>query len=386
MSRPDFSRRDQIRAEFSADYLRGHGIEIGGGAWPQRLPEGSQAKLYDLRTAAELRDLFGTQTAPARPVAEIPVDFPQGADFLIAHNVLEHSPNPLGQLIEWNGFVRLGGVVVLSMPHYLYCPDARRSVAPLSHLISDYVESSDGSGFVCREHGASFALGWWEDFCRSHKTESVEVFSRLALENLSGENPDFHWHAYDSSLALRCIIAAALLSGARIGLLRWWRPEADETVGDILIAYRILDRLGTDNTALTLFDLHAKQCVAMMTAVESVERDARIFAQRSGGDKVVTAPLLKPFIQETGHCFIASVPADFCSAMTPDMKVIVLEDGTSLGPSDSLHQTIRDQGGGAFSVWERYLYFSSSDCSDCNQNGRQYTIRATADDLSPNSN
>jgi hypothetical protein len=376
MSEPDFSERDQLRSDFAADFLYGRGIEIGGGAWPHRLPNGAEALQYDFRTSAELKELFGRETIQVRPITDVETDFPQGADFLIAHNVLEHSPNPIGQLIVWNGFVKLGGTVILSLPHYLYCPDARRNVAPLSHLITDYIEGSDGSGFVCREHGASFSLAWWEDFCRYNKTESVETFSQLALENLKGVSPDFHWHAYDSSLALHFTVASAALTGTHIELLRWWRPEAEETVGDILIAYKIVGRSEVNDISRTLFDLQARQREAMRAAVGSIEREIRTFTERSGQAKIVSLPLGKPFTQERGFCFTATIPAEFLSAIGPEMKVTVLENDRMLGPADTLHQTIRDCGQGAFSVWGSQLYFSSSDRSNCNDNGRQYRIRA----------
>src|SRR5436853_732291 len=194
MSQADFTQRDTIRRNFAADLIAGHGVEIGAGAFPQALPPEATAAQYDLRDATELRGLFGTETIPVRPIAELRSDFPAGADFLIAHNVLEHAPDPIGELIRWNACVRESGVVVLSLPHYLYCPDARRRVAPPLHLLEDYREATDGSDFVSCDTGASFALGWWEDFCRHHNTQSIAEFSRLALDNLAGDRPDFHWH------------------------------------------------------------------------------------------------------------------------------------------------------------------------------------------------
>src|SRR3954468_769618 len=117
MSPPDFTQRDTIRRNFAADLIAGRGVEIGAGAYPQALPPGATAAQYDLRDAAELKALFGTETIPVRPMAELRSDFPAGADFLIAHNVLEHAPDPIGQLIRWNACVRDGGVVLISLPH-----------------------------------------------------------------------------------------------------------------------------------------------------------------------------------------------------------------------------------------------------------------------------
>ena len=70
------------------------------------------------------------------------------------------------------------------------------------------------------------------------------------------------------------------------------------------------------------------------------------------------------------------MPAQLSAYIKPRMKGTVIENGRPLGPAESLHQLIRDQGGGAFSVWGTNIYLSSSDRTDCNNNGRQYAIMA----------
>ena len=377
MSRPDFTQRDTIRRNFGEGLIAGRGVEIGAGAFPQALPPGATASHYDLRNAAELRALFGTETIPVRPLWDLPNDFPSGADFLIAHNVLEHSPNPIGELIRWNGFVREGGAVVLSLPHYLYCPDAQRRVPPLAHLIHDYVMGTDGNDFVSREHGASFALGWWEDFSRGQSTESIEVFAHLALDNLKGERPDLHWHAYDSELACETAAAAAILSGTRIQFLRCWRPDHEQTVGDILIAYKILSRSGVPDIAQMLAKLHVQMNSCVDAANALVRRELQPLVQ-DPASRLLTVPLTRPFNREGDYCFVVPVPAQFLAFVEPHMTVTMQESGVPLGPADAVHQTIRDHGAGAFSLWGDNLYFSSSDNSDCNRNGRNYAIKAHA--------
>jgi hypothetical protein len=54
----------------------------------------------------------------------------------------------------------------------------------------------------------------------------------------------------------------------------------------------------------------------------------------------------------------------------------LLEDGKPLGPPHSLHHGIRAEGRGRYSHWAvgHNLYFSTSDNSDPNRNGRVYTI------------
>lgn len=53
---------------------------------------------------------------------------------------------------------------------------------------------------------------------------------------------------------------------------------------------------------------------------------------------------------------------------------MVLEDGVPLGPGNARHDDIRTRGGGRFSFWYDYVYFSSSDNTDPRTNGRRYEI------------
>ncbi len=87
---------------------------------------------------------------------------------------------------------------------------------------------------------------------------------------------------------------------------------------------------------------------------------------------------------ENGFCFIASM--DFGEegdkATSNQSQLQVFEDGKPLGPGKSLHQAIREQGGGRFSHWTREgLYFSASDNSDPRTNGRKYEV-ASANPMS----
>jgi hypothetical protein len=54
------------------------------------------------------------------------------------------------------------------------------------------------------------------------------------------------------------------------------------------------------------------------------------------------------------------------------------EDGRLLGPAHSQHADIGSKGGGRFSHWNDWLYFSSSDGTDPRANGRGYTASVSA--------
>jgi SAM-dependent methyltransferase len=85
------------------------------------------------------------------------------------------------------------------------------------------------------------------------------------------------------------------------------------------------------------------------------------------------------------HSFVSPIPAD--AATDPNRSELrVLEDGVPLGPAHSAYDDVRSKGGGRYSHWllsadpvdpQRFvtrLYFSASDNSDPNRNGRKYEL------------
>jgi SAM-dependent methyltransferase len=54
-------------------------------------------------------------------------------------------------------------------------------------------------------------------------------------------------------------------------------------------------------------------------------------------------------------------------------RLMVYEDGRMLGLAHSIHDDVRKHGKGRFSHWAGEIYFSTTDGSDPNQNGRTYT-------------
>jgi hypothetical protein len=94
-----------------------------------------------------------------------------------------------------------------------------------------------------------------------------------------------------------------------------------------------------------------------------------------GGNGMKLTP---PFRHEAGQAYQAMLPdlenqADNAEQSSRS-EALLCEDGKPLGPSHSLHDTIRKFGDGGFSHWNDYLLFSSSDSSDPNTNGRTYML------------
>ena len=83
----------------------------------------------------------------------------------------------------------------------------------------------------------------------------------------------------------------------------------------------------------------------------------------------------RPFRHDGGNAFVAVLPSEVAAkAAGPDYSIVFQEDGADLGPAESLHQTVRDVGRGAYSVWGKAVWFSSAGNEDCERNGRQYVI------------
>ncbi len=98
-------------------------------------------------------------------------------------------------------------------------------------------------------------------------------------------------------------------------------------------------------------------------------------------------PLEGPFFREIDRCWGLQMPELAALADTPEFNqrstLILMEDGVELGPPHSLHEIIRQHGGGSYSHWGRLLMFSTSDNSDPNTNGRTYSYRFRPPDEHP---
>jgi glycosyltransferase involved in cell wall biosynthesis len=89
--------------------------------------------------------------------------------------------------------------------------------------------------------------------------------------------------------------------------------------------------------------------------------------QRPFQDVVIDTGNVRP---ETGHCYVASLDIGPGSE-----RFSLWEDGRPLGPAGCLHDEIRSQGMGRYSVWGNSLYLSTSDGSDPRDNRRTYLLR-----------
>lgn len=92
--------------------------------------------------------------------------------------------------------------------------------------------------------------------------------------------------------------------------------------------------------------------------------------------------LERPFNADGGACWTVRLPSSIADGDTQAQpnasRLVVFEEGEVMGPPHTEHAVIRKYGGGRFSHWCDVLYFSTSDGSDPNANGKTYAV-AVAD-------
>lgn len=84
-----------------------------------------------------------------------------------------------------------------------------------------------------------------------------------------------------------------------------------------------------------------------------------------------------PYLHDAGHAFVADMPVALPSdgLGSENSRVELYEQGVERGIPHTTHDVIRSRGAGGFSHWGDRLYFSASDNSDPNANGRTYVLR-----------
>ena len=96
------------------------------------------------------------------------------------------------------------------------------------------------------------------------------------------------------------------------------------------------------------------------------------------GPKESRIELKKPFARVGGLAYLAALPGLAEAADSSDARhrsrFFLCEEGIALTWPHSLHDNIRRYGRGQYSHWGQHLYFSSSDGSDPNTNGREYAL------------
>lgn len=125
-------------------YLRGEGIEIGALDHPMHVPPQAKVRYVDYISRQESA-LKHTQLVLDEIVEVDYIDdgfvlatiATASQDFVIANHVLEHSPDPLGALMNWSRVLRPGGILLFSVPIGAKSFDCGRQITTVEHLAED---------------------------------------------------------------------------------------------------------------------------------------------------------------------------------------------------------------------------------------------------------
>lgn len=93
-------------------------------------------------------------------------------------------------------------------------------------------------------------------------------------------------------------------------------------------------------------------------------------------DFTLITALSGPYDHVDGYCWGVSWPNTIGDSVAyPNRShLVLLEHGKMIGEAHALHAKIKKAGMGLYSHWGEYLYFSTSDNSDPNTNGRFYEV------------
>jgi 2-polyprenyl-3-methyl-5-hydroxy-6-metoxy-1,4-benzoquinol methylase/glycosyltransferase involved in cell wall biosynthesis len=160
------------------------GLEIGAASYnPFGLDTRNVAPQEDYEFyAAESRKL-GVEPAPIDIVAfgdNLPLP-DESEDFVLSSHVVEHLPNVIKGLLEWNRVVRNGGYVFMIVPLKGALPDDEpRELTPVDHFITDY-----GSGMTIDSHPVEGVpggrMGHYHTFSPDSLLEVVEWMKQNKL-------------------------------------------------------------------------------------------------------------------------------------------------------------------------------------------------------------
>ena len=214
------------RKKMALRYLRGAGIEIGALQHPLELAPGVIVRYLDTVSREEnirryphldpsrivVTDLMDDGFAPT----SLP---PASQEFIIANHLLEHAPNPLQVLLNWNRLLKRGGILFLTLPDGSRNFDRGRRITPLEHLVEDFelVKSGDLEQFARnnREHYREFVEISIPNLnrMRGRRPMTPERQREYLEELVAQQSTDPHFHVFNrESMIVLCRHLTAVLA------------------------------------------------------------------------------------------------------------------------------------------------------------------------------
>lgn len=259
------SEDSKRRRGLGARFLAGDGFEIGPGLTSTRLPRARTVTLVDRRSRSELAAVLG---------ADLPHDVispdeaarrhPAGRDFVVAHQMLHRSENPIRILLTWLRLLRQDGVLFLSLPSADHACERDRAPTPIEHILDDYYLDRDEAAYESRQHILSSIVQrvLYEPTSIWYAQEGLERFARVSLTEVRRTGHDVHWHTYSATVAAQVIEAAFYLDGAGV---EWIHRE--EIEGNLYLICR--RRVGAKPAAPECLIAYRQRIVKVMERLTS---------------------------------------------------------------------------------------------------------------------
>jgi hypothetical protein len=111
-------------------------------------------------------------------------------DCAISSNLLEHSPNPIGLLLNFYLITRKNGYQFHAIPHYRYTYDKFRAPTTVEHLLEDFEHHADASDMSHVEDYRQSAVekdGWQKKFHDKYPLEYPFIHFHVFDENNTRE-------------------------------------------------------------------------------------------------------------------------------------------------------------------------------------------------------
>jgi len=204
----------------------GNGVEVGAMCKPAKLPKATSILYADIGTSDEIRQSIEETgyTGYRGEYPEVSIVFPpdrpplesiksSSLDFVYSSHSLEHSPNPVGALVDYLRVVKKGGIVYTLIPNKRHTFDNKRQVTPPSILIKKF-----------RENIWKYTLKEYEDvylntdyYFQSPYLGKSKKDARIAFESESlSHKGGHHIHVFDELNTLSIIQFVTDHSGARL--------------------------------------------------------------------------------------------------------------------------------------------------------------------------
>ncbi len=148
---PMFFRESALAHKF----CRGAGLEIGGAAHNPFGLDTLNVDMSDrLDTEFKLEEIKACGKALPVDVVAPGDDIPlpdASQDFVVSSHVLEHFPDPVKALLEWDRLLKPGGIIFAIVPHKERTMDRDQPRTTLRHMVEDFIDAAGGD-FIGHYH------------------------------------------------------------------------------------------------------------------------------------------------------------------------------------------------------------------------------------------